>query len=94
MSRPLFFIGFISLFAASLVVAAAAFGDDSAPRIEPEQLKEKINQPELILFDVRIGSDWKKSKRKITGALRVDPHDVSSWAAHISKRSFVVVYCS
>jgi rhodanese-related sulfurtransferase len=78
----------------SLVFSTIAFGVNDAPRIEPEQVKAKLDQPGLYLLDVRIVSDWKKSDRKILGAVRVDPHDVSSWAGKYPKDELIVVYCS
>jgi rhodanese-related sulfurtransferase len=82
------------ILAMSLIFATLAFGADDAPRIEPEQLRAKLDQPGLYLLDVRIVSDWKKSDRKIPGAVRVDPHDVSSWAGKYPKDEILVVYCS
>ena len=73
-------------------VGAAA--SDTAPLMEPEQLKAKLDQPEIVILDVRIVSDWRKSDRKISGATRVDPHDVSSWSDKFPKDSLVVVYCA
>ncbi len=74
--------------------AQAAAGDDGAPRIEPEQLKERIEEPDLHILDVRIVSDWRNSGRKIRGAVRADPHGASSWARTLPKNAVVVVYCS
>jgi rhodanese-related sulfurtransferase len=78
----------------SLVFSTVAFGADDAPRIESEQLRAKLDQPGVYLLDVRIVSDWKKSDRKIPGAVRVDPHDVSSWAGKYPKDELLVVYCA
>ena len=94
MPIPILSLRFMALLAVFMFVAAPALYGDDGPRISPEQLKEKLGQPGVSLLDVRIVSDWKKSDRKIVGALRVDPHDVSSWAKNIPKDSLVVVYCS
>ena len=75
------------------ITAGTSSAEDLA-LIEPEQLKAKLDQPDLVILDVRIVSDWKRSDRKIRGALRVDPHDVSSWANKFSKDNVVAVYCS
>ena len=85
---------FIVISAIFLFTAPAAFSGDDALRMKPEELKEKLSLPDLHLVDVRIVSDWKKSDQKIVGAVRADPHDVSSWAEKIPKDSFVVVYCA
>ena len=73
-------------------VASAA--TDTAPLMEPEQLKAKLDQPDLVILDVRIVSDGRKSDLKISGASRVDPHDVSSWSDKFPKDALVVVYCA
>jgi len=77
-----------------LTLIADAFAADNAVRIEPQELKTKLGQSGLSVVDVRIISDWKKSDRKIAGAVREDPHDVSSWAHKYSKHEPLVVYCS
>ena len=94
MRRRLLILGCMIAAAAILSVPIAALSADDAPRIEPEQLKERLHQPGLHLLDVRTASDWKKSDRKIVGAVRVDPHDVSAWAKTLPKDSFIVAYCS
>ena len=78
----------------SIIIATGSSIAAEKDLIEPETLKAKLDQPDLVILDARIVSYWKRSDRKIKGALRVDPHDVSSWANKFSKDSHVVVYCS
>jgi hypothetical protein len=66
-------IHFLFLFALIL----SAYGVDNVPRINAEQLKNVIDDPGLVLLDVRTEKDWGKSDRKIVGAVRVDPNDVA-----------------
>jgi rhodanese-related sulfurtransferase len=77
-----------------IIITAGTSGAEDKSLVEPEQLKAKLGQSDLVILDVRIASDWKRSDYKIRGALRVDPHDVSSWANKFAKDSAVVVYCS
>lgn len=77
-----------------LTLIANVFAANDAIRIEPQELKEKLGQSGLSVVDVRIISDWKKSDSKIAGAVREDPHDVSSWANKYPKHELLVVYCS
>ena len=91
--QPNFMRSFAQL-AIILMVAPVAVGADDAPRIAPEQLKAQLSQQGLHVLDMRIISDWKKSNRKIIGAVRADPHDVSAWAKKIPKDSLIVVYCA
>jgi hypothetical protein len=64
------------------------------PRIEKEKLKEMLGKPELILVDVRAGSDWKASTQKIKGAVREDPEKVEAWMSKYPKDKTLVFYCA
>ena len=63
------------------------------PRMSKEALKEQLDKPELIILDVRTGSDWKASEFKIKGAVRVSSHNVDSWASKFDKDKTLVLYC-
>ncbi|RPH84777.1 MAG: hypothetical protein EHM75_10485 [Desulfobacteraceae bacterium] len=65
-----------------------------APRIEKEKLKDMLGKPELILIDVRAGSDWKASTQKIKGAVREDPDQVDTWMKKYPKDKTMVFYCA
>lgn len=64
------------------------------PRIEKEKLKEMLGKPELILVDVRAGSDWKASTQKIKGAVREDPDKAETWMKKYPKDKTLVFYCA
>jgi rhodanese-related sulfurtransferase len=64
------------------------------PRITKEELKAKLGSPDLVLIDVRTGSDWEKSDEKITGALRMDPENVDTWVGTLPKDKEIVLYCA
>ncbi len=70
------------------------YGAEDVPRISTEQLKDILGSPNLVLLDVRTEKDWGKSDRKIVGAVRVDPDDVSSWAGDYSKDQKIILYCA
>ena len=65
-----------------------------APRITTDELKALLGNPDLILLDVRAGSDWTDSDSKIQGAIREEPNQVESWARKYSKDKIIVLYCS
>lgn len=88
--RMLLGLTFLFLFAFTV----PAYAEDNVPRISTEQLKELLGSSDLILLDGRIAKDWRKSDKKIVGAIRVDPHDVSSWAGDYAKDKKVVIYCA
>jgi rhodanese-related sulfurtransferase len=63
--------------------------------ITKEQLKAILDEPDLVILDVRLGSDYFSSDSKIKGAIRPDMgaliwHTVSQ---HPTENMFVV-YCS
>jgi len=86
--------GFIVLLMAICIIAPPALGGDGVPIIEPEQLRERLDEPGLRVIDVRTESAWERSDTKIAGAVRADPHDVGSWAKSLSKDAPIVLYCS
>ena len=81
---------FMLLFAFSMPV----FGGEEAPRVSTDQLNDMLDNPDLVLLDVRTESDWEKSDKKIVGAVRVDPDDVSSWAGNYSQDQKIILYCA
>jgi rhodanese-related sulfurtransferase len=74
--------------------ALPSYGANDVPRIGTEELKDLLGSPDLVILDARTAKDWKKSDSKVAGAVRVDPHDVSSWEADFSKDNQTVVYCA
>lgn len=65
------------------------------PRISKEELKSMLNDPEVIILDVRTPGDWNESKTKIQGAVREDPDkSAKSWAGKYSKDKTIVLYCA
>lgn len=74
--------------------AIPTYGSEDVPRITTEQLNDILDNPVLVLLDVRTKRDWGKSDKKIFGAVRVDSQDVNSWAADYSKDQKIVLYCA
>ena len=67
---------------------------NEVPRINKEELRGMLDNPDLIIVDVRTGESWEKSKMKIQGAVREDPKDAKSWAEKYSKDKTMVLYCT
>jgi len=65
-----------------------------APRMTKEELKVKLDNPDLIVIDVRLGKDWTNSDLKIKGAVRENPEAVDSWANKYPKDKTLVFYCA
>jgi len=83
-----------ALFAAAWIFCAPGFAEEEAPRIAKEEVKALLNDPNVALLDARITQDWKKSDKKIKGAVRVDPLDVGTWAGKYPKDKKIIVYCA
>ncbi len=63
-------------------------------KITAEELRKILDNPQVIVIDVRTDPEWKKSDQKIKGALREDPDAVDSWAGKYPKDKPLVLYCS
>lgn len=83
-----------TLFAVAWIFSAPGFAADEAPRIAIEEVKALLNDPNVALLDARITPDWKKSDKKIKGAIRIDPLDVGVWAGNYPKDKKIIVYCA
>lgn len=69
--------------------------DAKVPRITKEDLRSLLDNPEVIILDVRIADEWKRSDLKIKGAVHEDPEkDYRTWASKYPKDKTLVFYCS
>ena len=64
------------------------------PRITKEELKTMLENPNVIILDVRSGTDWRASESKIKGAIREEPYQASSWAGKYDRTKTYVLYCA
>ena len=62
------------VFLAGLAAMALAMvkGPD-VPRMTKEELLPMLGRPDVVILDVRVGDEWKKSPWKIKGAVRENP---------------------
>ena len=65
-----------------------------APRMEKDELKTKLGNPEMVVIDVRSYTDWLLSGDKIKGAARENYRDFDGWSAKYPKDKAVVLYCA
>ncbi len=65
-----------------------------APRMEKEQLKAQLGNPDVVVLDVRALTDWVMAKEKIKGAVRENPRDVGDWSGKYPKSKAIVLYCA
>ena len=73
---------------AQLAIAA------EVPRMTKEELKAKLDNPDVVIVDVRAGKDWKGSEFKIKGSVRENPAKFSSWSEKYPKDKTLVLYCA
>ncbi|GJM13170.1 MAG: hypothetical protein DHS20C12_15730 [Pseudohongiella sp.] len=57
------------------------------------QLKEKRQQEDLVILDVRLQEDFDKDPAVIPGAVYVNPENLPQWVSTLSAEAEVVVYC-
>jgi rhodanese-related sulfurtransferase len=81
------------IFAIALSIGAIAAAQDVS-RMDKDELKAMLDNPDLVIVDVRSGRDWSSSESKITGAVREEPRNAASWADKYQKDKTLVLYCA
>ena len=86
----------ILLAAIALLVACAGTGIASGeiPLMTTDELKAMLDDPDLVILDVRRGKDWTSSEFKIKGATHYKPENYDDWASSIPKSKTIVLYCA
>jgi predicted sulfurtransferase len=79
---------------ATLCVLVQSAVAAEVPRMTKEELKSRLDDPDVVIVDVRVGKDWKGSEFKIKGAVREDPTEFSTWAEKYPKDKTLVLYCA
>jgi hypothetical protein len=74
----------------SAAPAAAATAD--APRITKEEARALLGAPNVVFVDARTESAWRKSDRKIKGAVRIDKWDLQMWASSYPDDMTFIIY--
>ena len=92
MKQKHFVLTVLLLSVAMLWVSSEAAAD--IPRITKEELKPMLDNPKVIIVDVRTNPEWNTGKVKIKGAVREDPTKVQSWIEKYSPDKTFVFYCS
>jgi hypothetical protein len=71
---------------------AVAVPNEMVPRISVEALKAQLNEPALVVLDVRIPRHIEASTYKIMGAVLVNPAGVDTWSQFFDKDATFVLY--
>ena len=84
------------LVAIALLVACAGTGIASGevPLMTTDELKAMLDDPDLLIIDVRRGKDWTSSEFKIKGATYYKPESYDEWVSRIPKSKKIVLYCA
>ena len=86
----------IKLIALSLawvgLIAITTVAADDVSNISKEQLEKMLDNPDVIILDVRNSEDWQKSKFKIKGAVRRQPKFFDAWAREFPRDKALVLY--
>jgi len=86
------------LIAAALLASAGlettgAFAAEAA-RMDKDELRAKLGDPDVVIIDVRSHTDWLFSGDKIKGALRENYRDFEGWYANYPKDKTIALYCA
>lgn len=82
------------LMISSVAMAGGAFAGDKVPRMEPAELLDMIDSPDVMIIDVRRGSDWDGSEKMIKNAVRRAYNNVEGWMSDLPKGKTIVLYCA
>ncbi len=82
-----------------LMMVVVAFVNTTAlaaevPRMTKEELKGVLDDPKVVVLDLRAGRDWKSSEFKIKGAEHASPKEFGQWSQKYAKDKKLVLYCA
>lgn len=92
-------ISIVLLLAAATILATGACSlvpraSEDVRLMSGDELKSRLGSPDTTIVDVRAGSDWTGSDRKIASAIRGDPKDFGAWSDALPKGATIVLYCA
>jgi len=76
------------------VALSTTYGAGDTARMTQEELKGRLDDPAVVIVDVRTEGSWKASESKIRGAVREDPSAVEHWIKKYPKDKALVFYCA
>ena len=93
-----YFHAMTSVLLLTMIILAACAGTGLAgsdvPLITVDELKARLDDPDLIILDVRRDKDWTSSDFKIRYAIYADPKSYDEWGAAYPKHQPIVLYCA
>jgi hypothetical protein len=79
----------LALVGSNIISVIAA---ESVSRISKENLKELLDNPDVIILDVRKSENWQESEFKIKGAIRRRPKLFDTWADEFPRDKVLFLY--
>ncbi len=61
-------------------------------QMSKDELISRLEDPSLVILDVRRPQDWKKSGKKIKGAVQENPYKFENWYARYAKAKTILLY--
>lgn len=83
-----------TFFGAGTLFSATSAHASTVELMSIETLAQILDNPDVVILDVRTGRDWKSSTKKIQGAQRAEPGDFSIWSTKYAKDKKIVLYCA
>ena len=87
-------LGLILAMALMLTSLGSPEAGSDAALMTKEELKAVLDDPDLVILDVRTGKDWTSSEFKIQGARYVEAKAYDDWAGTYPKSKKFVLYCA
>jgi len=89
-------LGAWMLFLAVLLGCAATepTSTTDVPKITKDELRARLNDPQVVILDVRLQEQWDESDRKITGSSHENPDKVQDWIGNYAQNKTYVLLCA
>jgi len=84
----------LPMFAILAACAGTGLAGSDVPLMTVDELKAQLDDPALLILDVRRANDWASSDSKIKGAVHADPASYDEWASTYPKSQPIVLYCA
>jgi hypothetical protein len=85
-----FIIAPLAVIASCFTLASAA--SIEVPRISVEQTEQMLDNPEVVIIDVRTAKTWWRSRAKILNAVREEIGSAKKWAGKYPKDKTLIFY--
>ncbi len=90
-SKPIFRAVLVGIISLSMMIPVSTAWSQEVPRISKERVMEMMDQPGVVVIDVRTEGQWKTAEAKVKGADRQNPMDFA--ASRYPKNQTLVLYC-